>query len=302
MADGFILLDKPSGITSRQAGGQIAKMFGEKKFGHIGTLDPMASGLIVIALGEATKMIPFLEAQGAKCKEQSKEYLFSIKWGIRTDTGDITGNIADENGKSPPIDEIRKILPKLVGEYEQTPPAFSAKKLGGIPAYALARKGAPVKLKPVRILISELRIANCESEADDAVYIVRCGAGTYVRSLIQDIVKLVNSEKFFGTASMIRRTKTNGFSIENAAALDFFEKMFNNSNALRDFLKPLDFGLADIPVAKLESGDINLFSHGGVVSVQNGDGPVRVYSGEKFIGMGEVENKRLKPKRIIKCR
>jgi len=282
MANGFILLDKPSGITSRQAGWRVAKILGTKKFGHVGTLDPMASGLLIIALGEATKMIPYIS-------DGEKEYLFGVKWGIRTDTGDITGSVLEENKLIPKPDEITAVLPKFIGEYDQMPPAYSAKKIDGVPAYKLARRGREVRLRPKKVKIYELGL-------DSDVYNVKCSEGTYVRSLVQDIAEKVPGG-YFATCSMIRRNATNGFSIDAAIKLDFLENMYNNGGAVKDYLKPLDFGLDDIPVAKLETDPV-LFSNGGFVAFE-GEGLVRVYSKDNFIGMGMIEDGVLKPKRII---
>jgi tRNA pseudouridine55 synthase len=294
--DGFILLDKPIGITSRQAGWRAAKIFGQRVFGHIGTLDPMASGLLIVALGQATKMIPFFP-------DAPKEYLFSVKWGVKTDTGDITGSVAEQGGRIPTMDEIRAVLPSLVGEYDQTPPAFSAKKIGGVPSYKLARQGRAVMPAPKKINVYELEIIESAGhEPADAdgnpsqVFRVKCGAGTYVRALAGDIAEKLGT---VAACSMIRRVKTNGLDIKDAAALDFLENLYNNGGAALDNLKPLDFGLDDIPVAKLETIDSILFSNGGFVPAQ-GAGIRRVYSEHGFVGIGTIERGLIKPKRLIR--
>jgi tRNA pseudouridine55 synthase len=321
MQNGFILLDKPSGITSRFAAAKVARMFGTKKFGHVGTLDPMASGLLIIALGEATKMIPYLsgssEVVASECDKvgwfsprsvwseyvsgrkpprfgalsrDPKEYLFSIKWGTETDTGDITGAVIKSGGRIPTKDEIRAALPKFIGEYEQMPPAFSAKKIDGVPAYKLARKGAEVKLSPKKVTIYEL----CPATVTDT-FRVKCGTGTYVRSLVADMAKALGT---IAACSMIRRTKSNGFDIKDAVGLDFLENLYNNGGVAK-YLLPLDLGLDDIPVAGLETKDARLFQSGGFVPGSFGEGTVRVYSGDEFIGIGNAENGVLKPKRIV---
>ena len=134
--DGIIILDKDSGVFSRTAGWRAAKMFGEKKFGHIGTLDPMATGVLVIAIGKATKMIPFIEEN---CSNK-KEYLFGLKFGIETDSGDITGNIVKKAGKTPDEKEIKSACEILKKSTDQIPPAFSAIHIDGRRAYELARR------------------------------------------------------------------------------------------------------------------------------------------------------------------
>jgi tRNA pseudouridine55 synthase len=330
MASGFVILDKPSGMTSRQAGSKVARMFGAKTFGHIGTLDPMASGLLVVALGEATKMIPFLDGSCGMSRDSwfvdrdalMKEYLFSIKWGVRTDTGDVTGKVLEENSAPAPTEsEIEKILPGLVGEYDQIPPAFSAKKINGKPAYVLARQGLEPELKPKKVHVYELCVVRDSwgvERGSGAVVRVKCSTGTYVRSLVQDIISAINHasrttnhEPRIGSCDMIRRTKSNGFDITDAYPLDFLEKMFHNADAAPgECLKPLDFGLDGIPAAKLEPKDADLFKHGGFVGLRlvtpakagtnfEAGELVRAYSGELFIGIGEAEDGILKPKRVI---
>ena len=245
----------------------------------------MASGLLVIALGEATKIIPYLETQKVQ-----KEYLFSIKWGVKTDTDDITGNIIEQGGIIPEKDKITGVFTSFIGLYNQMPPAFSAKKINGIPAYKLARKGVNIELKPKNVNIYEL-----EETDIDGIYRVLCSEGTYVRTLVTDIAARLGT---IATCSMIRRTATNGFSIKECVTLDFLENLSNNADAVMDFLKPLDFGLVDIPVAKLEPDDAMLFINGGFVPCKDA-GQMRVYSENKFIGIGMAEQGVLKPKRII---
>jgi len=285
-SSGFILLDKPSGKSSRGAGGRVARMFGAKTFGHLGTLDPMASGLLLIALGEATKTIPYFE-EGAE-----KEYMFSVQWGIKTDTDDITGKITEQNGKIPTTQQISKSCAELIGEILQTPPAYSAVHIGGHRAYDLARAGKAMDIPARKIKIYDLR------NLSDTEFIVRCSTGTYVRSLALQIAEKCGT---IATCDSIRRTRTNGFDIKNAVTLDFLENLFNNSGrtAISDYLQPIDFGLGDIPVQNLNKNDANLFQNGGFIQSENADGLIRVYSDDKFIGIGKIENGVLKPKRII---
>ena len=309
MVSGWVILDKPSGMTSRAAGGKIARMFGIKKFGHLGTLDPMASGVLPVALGEATKMIPYLEGTRNKNGEQEigeKEYLFSVRWGIRTDTDDITGRVLEQNDSIPSDALIRTTCAKLVGEIEQTPPAYSAVHVNGRRAYELARRGESVEMPARTIKIYELRITN--HELSRAEFIVRCSAGTYVRSLAQQIVEQINLKsqisnfKFVCTVDMIRRTRTHMFDIKDAHSLDFLENLYNNDpRAVQKYLRPVDFGLDDIPVLELNENDANGFKNGGFIELAiDESGLRRVYSKDKFIGIGEIESGILKPKRVIK--
>ncbi|MCL2749350.1 MAG: tRNA pseudouridine(55) synthase TruB [Alphaproteobacteria bacterium] len=282
-------------MTSRKAGGRVARMFGAKTFGHLGTLDPMASGLLPIALGEATKIIPYLEGR------HEKEYEFSVQWGIKTDTDDITGKILEQNDKTPTTKQIENACAELIGEILQTPPIYSAVHVGGQRAYKLARTGKEIEIPARKITIYDLK------NLTDSSFIVKCSTGTYVRSLAGQIAEKCGS---IATCDSIRRTRTNGFDIKNAVTLDFLENLFNNGGrvAIENYLQPIDFGLGDIPAWNLDETDARLFQNGGFISTVNRtleieNELVRVYSkdvsGNGFIGMGLVENGALKPKRII---
>ncbi len=280
---GFVLLDKPSGINSRTAGYKIASMFGNKKFGHVGTLDPMASGLLIIAVGHATKIIPYI-------KEDIKEYEFSIQWGLETDTGDITGTVINKNEFVPTNEIIQAACKKLTGEYDQVPPMYSAVHINGRRAYELARAGKSADIPARRVKIYELEIIEFPNK-----FRVKCGAGTYVRALARDIAEICGT---VATCDSIRRIQTNGFSIKDSVRLDFMENLYNNGeSSVSEYLKPIDFVLDDILVQSLDKTQSDLFIHGGFVPVK-GDGLRRVYS-DNFIGIGVIEDNLLKPKRII---
>ncbi|MCL2369104.1 MAG: tRNA pseudouridine(55) synthase TruB [Alphaproteobacteria bacterium] len=302
-------------MTSRQAGWRIAKMFGQRKFGHIGTLDPMASGVLPIALGEATKMIPYLDGTAvqkgtrheALGNSRDKEYEFSIKWGIETDTGDMDGNIIKENTRCPvPSAQcLFRACAELIGEIEQTPPVYSAIKINGKKAYELARKGIDIEMPVRRVEVRELRV-----ELDK--FTVKCSAGTYVRTLVQQIIEKINQKSrttntnhehdFIGTTNMIRRTGSNGFLIKDAVSLDFLENLYNNSPAdIIAYLQPIDFGLEDILVLELNETDAMRFDQGQVISNQEPviSGLRRVYHSGKFLGIAELVGGQLKPRRVM---
>src|SRR5574344_85638 len=269
MISGWIILDKESGLFSRTAGAKIAGMFGVKKFGHLGTLDPMATGVLPIALGDATKMIPFIE----EVSDDIKEYLFSVQFGLTTDTLDITGREIGRTGIIPTPDRVRSVLPKLVGEISQVPPMYSAIHIGGERAYALARAGHSVEIKPRQVKIYELEFLGIV--CDSWQFRVRCSTGTYVRSLGSDIAKMCGT---IGVVDMIRRTYTNGFDIKNSVKLDFLEKMVNNGGDFKEYLKPIDLGLGDIPVINLDGNAADLYRHGGFVETGGTSGLCRVFS------------------------
>ena len=288
--DGWIILDKASGIFSRTAGGRVARMFQNKKFGHIGTLDPMASGVLPIAIGNATKMIPFIE----ELNPATKEYLFSVQFGYETDTLDVTGNTIKTGGATPTESEIEKILPSFIGDTLQTPPLYSAVHVNGERAYKMVRAGENVDLPPRKIHISELEYTG--KSGDSYGFRVVCSRGTYVRSLARDIAKKLDT---IATVDMIRRTKSGAYDIKNAVTLDFLENLVNNNADIKEYLMPTDTGLGGIPVLNLNDKDAELYVHGGFIKTARGDGLVRVYNNDKFIGVGVVSDGNLRPKRTI---
>ncbi|MBO4746016.1 MAG: tRNA pseudouridine(55) synthase TruB [Alphaproteobacteria bacterium] len=288
--DGIIILDKDSGLFSRTAGYRVAKMFREKKFGHIGTLDPMASGVLPVAIGAATKMVPFIEERA----DRVKEYLFAIKFGIETDTLDVTGREIKRTDVIPTADVVQANLSKFIGKISQIPPIYSAVHIDGRRAYELARQGEIPELSPRTVEVFSLELL----DAIDDVFNFRmsCAPGTYVRSIARDLAYACNS---LATVTMIRRTQTSGFTLKNALALDFLEKLFNNGTDVSKYLAPIDSGLGDIPVLDLNGKSVDLYKNGGFVGVASGDGMYRVYSGKTFIGIGTVTSGVLRPKRTI---
>ena len=289
--DGIIILDKESGLFSRTAGYRIAKMFGEKKFGHIGTLDPMASGVLPIAIGNATKMIPFIE----EANKNKKEYLFGLRFGVETDSLDITGNTTATSDTIPTDKDIQNVCKKLVGEINQVPPAFSAVHVNGKRAYELARKGEKPELKSRQVTIFELEYTG-KSRENEYNFRVVCSRGTYVRSIVRDIAKMCNT---IATTTYIRRTQTNGFEIKNAVKLDFLENLFNNSGDISKYLMAPDCALGDIPVISLDNENTKLYKNGGFVKTDETNGLRRVYSGKNLIGIGRIVDGLLRPQRTI---
>ena len=290
MADGFIILDKDSGLFSRTAGGRVARMFETKKFGHIGTLDPMASGVLPIAIGGATKMIPFIE----DINSNKKEYLFSCQFGFETDTLDITGREIARDNIVPTVETVVSVIPKLIGKIMQTPPLYSAVHVDGVRAYDAARRGREIEIPAREIEIFELEFLGVRN--DSWHFRVMCSRGTYVRSIARDIAKMCGC---VATVDMIRRTQTNGFTIKNAVKLDFLENLVNNGGDFKKYLEPIDSGLGDIPVVNLDGTAANFYKNGGFVATGGANGLCRVYSGDMFIGIGTVVDGELRPKRTI---
>jgi tRNA pseudouridine55 synthase len=290
MKSGWVILDKDSGLFSRTAGGKIARMIGTKKFGHIGTLDPMASGVLPIAIGDATKMIPFVEDVAPK----TKEYLFSCQFGFETDTLDITGRETARNDVTPTENDVKSVLPEFMGKISQIPPQFSAVHVGGVRAYDAARRGRTLDIPPRIVEIYELEFLGVHDKSWH--FRMRCSTGTYVRSIARDIALRLGT---FATVDMIRRTVAGGFDIKSAVKLDFLENLFNNNGCIDEKLMPIDFGLGDIPVLNLSDQDANVYRNGGFVKADAKDGLMRIYSGELFIGIGAVCDGILRPKRTI---
>lgn len=290
MTSGWVILDKPSGVFSRTAGGKIARIFGVKKFGHIGTLDPMASGVLPIALGDATKMIPFIE----DASDGQKEYLFSLKFGFETDSLDITGKEIRRTDIIPNEKQVVSVLESFLGDIEQVPPVYSAVHIDGKRAYDLARSGREFDIPPRKVHIFSLDFIGKDSET--WTFKVVCSRGTYVRALARDIAEKCGT---VATVDMIRRTKTNGFDIKSAVKLDFLENLFNNGADFKDFLKPIDLGLGDIPVLNLDDKATEFYRHGGFIKTNAINGQYRVYNGNTFVGIGVIESGTLYPKRTI---
>jgi len=289
--DGIIILDKDNGMFSRTAGTRIAKMFGEKKFGHIGTLDPMATGVLPIAIGNATKMIPFIE----ETNDNVKEYLFGLRFGIETDTIDTTGEIIKTNDIIPNAEQIDAALKKISQMTDQIPPKYSAVHVNGVRAYELARKGADIEMqpRPIKIFLIEKAGKPRNNEYD---FRVVCSRGTYVRSIVRDIAKLCGA---IATTTYIHRTMTNGFNIKNAVKLDFLENLFHNGGTIEKYLMAPDCALGDIPVINLNDKETNLYKNGGFIETDVVDGLYRVYNDKIFVGIGKVYDNKLHPKRTI---
>jgi len=287
---GWIILDKASGLFSRTASSKVARLFGVKKSGHIGTLDPMASGVLPIALGDATKMIHFVEEASGGIKE----YLFSLRFGIDTDTLDITGKQVAHNDIIPTDDQINNALRDFIGDIEQVPPMYSAIHINGKRAYTFARNGENIEIKPRKIHIYDLKYNGFDSKSWQ--FYVKCGTGTYVRSLARDIAQKCGA---IATVDMIRRVHTNGFDIKNAVTLDFLENLVNNGLDINKYLMPLDSGLGDIPVLNLDDKDVIFYKNGGFIKTAMPDGLFRVYHNTEFVGIGIVTDKQLRPVRTI---
>ena len=233
--DGWVALDKPKGLTSVQAMARVRGSLGAVKAGHAGTLDPMASGCLPIALGKATKKISIVQ-------DGLKEYFFTVKWGTATDSDDAEGEITATSDARPCKDEILKILPKYEGDIVQMPPKFSALKIDGKRAYDLARAGKEVELKPRDVFVKSLALLDCrDGEAD---FVAVTGKGVYVRSLARD---MGDDLKCGGHVSVLRRNSVGKFNADCMISLDKVQEM-GQLGRLDEVVLPISFVLDDILV------------------------------------------------------
>lgn len=277
MKDGLILIDKPQGITSFVAVAVVRRALGVKHCGHTGTLDPMATGLLPILTGKATKLSSYL-------LEGDKSYEAVLKFGENTDSFDSTGQVTESGGRIPALEEIEEILPRFVGKQMQVPPMFSALKRDGVALYKLARQGKSVDLPPREIEIYSLKIL--EYQNGSLRFAVDCSKGTYIRSLCKDIAQSLGT---YGCMSELRRTATCGFSIEQTTCLADAEEKLKNGET--DILLPMQQALR-LTEYRPPSFFARLLSNGCAVDLQKLKGCPReacwVYDDEKLLGIGKA--------------
>ncbi len=240
---GWVVLDKAEDITSTQAVSAVRRVFNAQKAGHSGTLDPLASGVLPIALGEATKTVPWL-------MEAEKEYVFTIRWGVSTETQDREGKPTAQSDVRPASDAVTKALESFVGEIEQIPPQFSAVKIDGERAYDLARAGEEVELQPRQVVVYEAGVV--ETDGPDLVTIrVRCGKGFYIRALVRDLAAALGAE---GHVWRLRRTAVGPFRESQSVTLDDLQ-LLGQKGAASERLNPVETVLDDIPALAINGED-----------------------------------------------
>lgn len=291
---GVFCLDKPYGMSSFLAAKKASRLLGVKKAGHTGTLDPMATGVLVIMLGNCTRFIDFLP-------ESDKSYTAKVLLGKRTDTLDITGRVLEEKDVNITADEIKSVCEKFIGETMQIPPMFSAIQKDGVRLYDLARKGIEVERTPRKINITKLKAYGFDGAS---FYIdVTCSAGTYIRSLADDLGKELGT---YACLTELRRTMANGFSSDCALTLDEIEK-HKETGDIGKYVLPVENALAFYEAVTVSPAQSVRFRNGGELSTDRinmnfGNSLYRVFSPDgEFIGLGEAdtENKILKPKRVF---
>lgn len=278
---GILVVNKRQGITSHDCIYILRDLLGIKKIGHSGTLDPMATGVLPMTIGKATRVSSFIQ-------DSEKEYIATIEFGIETDTEDITGNIINRSDKIPTKEEILEILPKFTGVIEQTPPMYSAVRLGGRKLYKIAREGKVVDRPKRKVKIYGLELLTTNPYSIK----INCSSGTYVRTLISDIGKSLGT---FATMTSLVRTKVGPFTVEKAITIDDLENM--TKEEIEEKFYPTEFALRNMPRYNVPKSFLERLIN-GVKFFDNRmeDGKYSVYCRDEFIGIGEFVDGRLKIK------
>ena len=294
--NGWLILDKPQGLTSNQALGRLKRLYNPKKVGHAGTLDPLATGVLPIAFGEATKTV----AHVVDCE---KTYDFTIRWGIETDTDDAEGQPARTSDARPGREAIEAALPPFVGDIMQVPPCYSAIKVEGERAYDLARDGETVELEPRLVSVYELEIEETISPELTRL-ICACGKGTYVRSIARDLGRVLGC---YGHIAALRRTSVGPFDEENAISLEKLEDLSNSADgygALMSAIAPVETALDGIPALAVSGDDAARLKRGQSILIRGGNapilkGPIYATSRGVLVAIGEVERGEMHPIRVF---
>jgi tRNA pseudouridine55 synthase len=308
---GWVILDKPVGMGSTEAVSKVKWLFQAEKAGHAGTLDPLASGMLPIALGEATKTVPYVQ-------DGAKVYRFTVAWGEERSTDDLEGPVTKSCGKRPSEAEVQAVLPQYRGIIMQTPPQFSAIKIAGERAYDLAREGAAVEIPPREVEIGRLDII--EHRAESTVFEIECGKGTYVRSLARDIGRELGC---FGHIAELRRTEVDPFTVEDFVTVAELETARFGENAPQAGADPSqaigakpDFSAIDdllidtvaalecLPQVPINDDAAVRLRLGNSIVVRGRDAPVEApdacaTSRGKLVAIGSIEQGMFKPRRVF---
>jgi len=289
--DGILLLNKASGITSNHALQEIKHLFNANKAGHTGILDPLATGVLPICLGQATKFSQFL-------LDADKGYCVTMQLGVTTTTGDAEGEITKQQISNITEDAILQLLPEFIGKISQIPPMYSALKVNGTPLYKLARAGKEVERSPRLVEIYNLQLVNFDYELQQATLELTCSKGTYVRTLVEDLGNLLGCGAY---VVKLCRTQVGKFKLENSYQItDLTTKTLEQ---LDELLLPLDAGFSELPTAQISTNAVYYWLRGNPVRINNVPkfGLVRIFNQHRqFIGVGEINlSGMVAPKRVI---
>ena len=295
-SSGWIFVNKPKNVSSFDVIRQLKKIFSIKRIGHAGTLDPLATGILPIAFGSATKTIPYLVSS-------KKEYRFSISWGIRTTTHDMEGEVIDESNFVPSKEDILDAVSDFKGEFYQRPPKYSAVKINGQRAYKLARSGIDFSIKEKKVKLYELTLKDHKKNKTE--FLAKVGKGFYIRSLARDLCEKLGA---FGVIDSLERTELGQFSLENAFSLETIEKLVHSAPAGMvggNLLVPLSEVLDDIPALLISDKEAKRFQQGQ--SFSNNDllkysklgREVLLLKDNRPIGLATVVENSFKPKKVF---
>lgn len=280
--DGIIVVDKPAGMTSFDIVAVLRGLTGERKVGHAGTLDPMATGVLPVFIGAATKALPLLP-------ETDKRYRAGFRLGVNTDTGDITGKVTEEKPVRVGRAEVEAAALSLRGEIMQVPPMYSALKRGGVPLYVLARRGQTVEREARRIIIYEISLVPSGEDGEYGLEVF-CSKGCYIRSLITDIGDKLGCG---ATMTSLRRTQASGFDTGQAATLDELRAVARTGEFPGKYLMKSEYPFLSLPQAEVTERQALRFLNGGELARDRlepgiGEGLLRVVYAEHFLGIGEI--------------
>ncbi|MGH7117441.1 MAG: tRNA pseudouridine(55) synthase TruB [Acetobacteraceae bacterium] len=297
--DGWLVVDKPAGMTSAAVVNRVRSAFAAAKAGHGGTLDPLATGVLPVAFGAATKTVPFV-------MDGAKRYRFTLRWGDARDTDDADGRVIAVSEVRPDEAKIRGVLDEFRGAIMQVPPTFSAVKIGGARAYDLARSGEPPVLQARPAWVAQFDLIGC-TDADHSDFEVVSGKGVYMRSLARDLARRLGT---FGHVAALRRLSVGPFTIAQAIPLDKICMREDRSPASPDLLLPIMTALADIPAVALTEGEAASLLRGQALSLvplmgrlpEHADpdrGLVQVLVEGEVLGFGRLSEGFLKPERLL---
>ncbi|MEI2385639.1 tRNA pseudouridine(55) synthase TruB [Breoghania sp. JC706] len=295
--DGWLVLDKPVGLTSNDALSRLKRLFHPKKVGHAGTLDPAASGCLPVAFGEATKTVPYV-------MDGRKVYRFTVRWGEETDTDDTEGSVIETSDMRPDTNEIREILPEFTGTIEQVPPKFSAIKIAGERAYDLAREGQEVEMQPREIEVHRLDLVDMP-DSDTAVFETECGKGTYVRALARDMGRRLGTR---GHVVELRRLLVGPFGEDDMVTLEELAEAAEEAEtpveALEAELLGLETALEALLEVPVNRNDEARLRRGQGIILRGRDAPilggeVYVTCQGRLVAICTAEGGELKPRRVF---
>jgi tRNA pseudouridine55 synthase len=295
---GWIVLDKPTGITAATAVAKVKRAFNAAKAGHAGTLDPLATGVLPIALGEATKTVNF-------AMDGAKTYAFEVTWGASTDTDDSEGQVTATSALRPAADAINAALPAFTGVIQQVPPDYSAIKVQGRRAYDMARNQEALDLAARPVTVHSFKLAGI-ADPDHATFAVECGKGTYIRALVRDLGQALGT---LGHISALRRTRCGPFSEKQAISLDKLEALGDKA-AASDYLLPVGTVLDDIPALALTEEEARRMTNGQSIALWpvakrspltglDHGMAVQARCGDRLIAVAEVGNGMVRPVRVL---